>query len=156
MDQEFYYHQSMPVRNAEVDEQDKTEVDIVAEKDDVRAENEGGEYLQEEQFRNHAYLNDMYHQCPAPYGSYGYWNDGWIRASEVAIRRPHTHGGGRRPRPGFHGSGAPFLGGLASGLLFGSLLPFYGGYPYGGYGGYGSFYPYYYQQPYYPYYPYPY
>lgn len=153
MDQEFYYHQSMPVRNAEVDEQDKTEVDIVAEKDDVRAEYEGGEYLQEEPFRNHAYINDMYHQCPAPYGSYGYWNDGWIRASEDAIRRPHTHGGGRRPRPGFHGSGAPFLGGLASGLLFGSLLPFYGGYPYGGYGG---FYPYYYQQPYYPYYPYPY
>jgi hypothetical protein len=43
-------------------------------------------------------------------------------------------------RPGF-GFGGPFIGGLAGGLLAGTLLSPYGyggySYPYGGYGGYG-------------------
>jgi hypothetical protein len=43
-------------------------------------------------------------------------------------------GGFGRPGFGFGGFGGPFLGGLAGGLLAGTLLSPYG---YGGYGGYG-------------------
>jgi hypothetical protein len=87
--------------------------------------------------------NHAYPVPPVMYQAY--------RASEDARRPFHGyhgnygfHGGYGRPRPGFHGpfhgGGAPFLGGLASGLLFGSLYPYGGGYPY-----------YYYPPYYYPY-----
>lgn len=72
--------------------------------------------------------------------SLGYEN----ASNEEAVRNRPGHGGGYGGyggQPGFHGSGLPFLGGLASGLLVGSLFQ-----PYGGYGGYGYV-------PYYPYYP---
>lgn len=71
-------------------------------------------------------------------------------SNEEAIRNRPGHGGywGYGGHPGFHGSGLPFLGGLASGLLVGSLFQ-----PFGGYGGYGyvPYYPYYSYPPYYPY-----
>ena len=60
-------------------------------------------------------------------------------------RRPHHgYGGGFHGHHGFHGGfggpsfgyynwGVPFLGGLAGGLLAGTLFPYGGGYPYYGY-----------------------
>lgn len=68
-----------------------------------------------------------------------------IAQDERIIGRPFGFGFGR---PFGFGFGVPFLGGLAGGLLAGSLLSSYGGYggygyPYGGYGypygGYGGY-----------------
>lgn len=150
----------MPANNVELDEGTKTQNDVTVDNDNMRSDevNEGNQIPQ---LMNGEHVNDMYNQFPVQC-------DYCMRTFGDDFRRPPTHGGYHgghhggygRPRPGFHGSGGPFLGGLASGLLVGSLFPPYGGYPYGGFGGYGGYpggyggyyQPYYYQPSYY--YPY--
>ena len=165
MDQEFYYNQSMPTNNTASDEETKTEDDVKVDNNNNIRTDEVNEDNQVPQLMNGAHVNDMYTQFPVQceycMRTFG---DDFRRPPMHESQHGGHHGGHGRPRPGFHGSGGPFLGGLASGLLVGSLFPPYGGYPYGGYGGFGGFpggyggyggyyQPYYYQQPpyYYPY-----